>query len=55
MAVASKKFIGASARHCKWVPCPSSVISSEDGSQQYEDLPAVLAGWSQDAKVCDGG
>ena len=50
MVVASKKFVAACVQHCKWLPCPGSVSSSEDGGQQFEELPAVLAGWSEDAK-----
>lgn len=50
MVLASKKFVAACVQQCKWLPCPGSVSSSEDGSQ-FEELPAVLAGWSEDAKV----
>lgn len=55
MPTASKRFVAAALHHCRWLPCPpsASTLSSEDGTQQQylEDLPAVLAGWSEDAKV----
>lgn len=51
MVVASKIFIAGSTKHCKWVPgCPGNAVTGDDGTQ-YEDFPAVLASWSQDAKV----
>jgi hypothetical protein len=52
MVLSSKKFVAASIQHCKWLPCPSAPSTSNDGSRETEDLPAILAGWSEDAKVC---
>jgi hypothetical protein len=51
MVVASKIFIAGSTKHSKWVPgCPGNAVTGDDG-RQYEDFPAMLASWSQDAKV----
>lgn len=49
----SRKFLAATIHHCRWLPCPPGSSVSEDGSLICQDLPAILAGWSEDVKVND--